>query len=83
MISKDYLDIHNLHGPSKTDTLAIITAIYNVGCFLGACAAFSIGEMLGRKKTVLMGTTVMLVGAILQSTSFSIAHMIIGRIIAG
>lgn len=42
-----------------------------------------VGDRLGRKKTVLVGTTIMSVGAILQITSYSVAQMIVGRVIAG
>ncbi|KAF2181583.1 general substrate transporter [Zopfia rhizophila CBS 207.26] len=83
VISQDYLDIHNLNGPAKTDTLAIITAIYDIGCFLGAIVAFSLGERMGRKRTVFTGTTVMAIGAALQTSSYSVAHMIVGRIVSG
>ena len=38
---------------------------------------------MGRKKTVLLGTTIMSVGALLQITTYSVAQMIVGRIIAG
>lgn len=83
VITQDYLDVHNLNGPGKTDTLSIITAIYDIGCFLGAIVAFSIGEKLGRKKTIMIGTTIMAIGAALQASSFSVGHMIVGRIVAG
>ncbi|TKA47018.1 hypothetical protein B0A55_13461, partial [Friedmanniomyces simplex] len=53
-----------------------ITAIYDIGCFFGAIAAFVIGDWLGRKKTILVGTTIMSVGAILQITSYSVAQMV-------
>lgn len=83
VVTKDFLNSHNLAGDSKTSLLGTVTAIYDVGCFFGAIAAFSIGERLGRKKAVLLGTTVMAVGAILQIASFSVPQMIVGRIIAG
>lgn len=60
-----------------------MTAIYDIGCFFGAIAAFSLGERLGRRNSVLVGTTIMSVGAILQISAFSVAQMIAGRIIAG
>lgn len=60
-----------------------MTAIYDVGCFFGAIFAFTIGERLGRKKAILVGTTVMAVGAILQATSYSLPQMFVGRIILG
>ena len=53
------------------------------GCFFGAVAAVWLGEKLGRRKSVLVGTTIMSAGAILQITSYSVAQMIVGRIIAG
>ncbi|KAJ5397008.1 hypothetical protein N7509_005121 [Penicillium cosmopolitanum] len=83
VITEDFLEIHDLVGPTKTKTLSTVTAIYDVGCFLGAILAFTIGEGLGRKKTVLAGTTIMAVGAILQATSFSLEQMFVGRIISG
>ncbi|KAK6957984.1 hypothetical protein Daesc_000776 [Daldinia eschscholtzii] len=83
VISKDYLDVHNLNGPENTSLLSIITSIYTIGCFLGAITAFYIGEAIGRKKTVLVGTAIMSVGAVLQTSSFSVPHMIVGRIVTG
>jgi MFS family permease len=35
--------------------------------------------MIGRKKTILLGTTIMSVGAILQITAYGVPHMIVGR----
>ena len=68
-----------------TDTalLSTVTAIYDVGCFFGAIIAFIIGDILGRKKTILVGTTIMSIGAILQIAAFGVPQMIVGRIIAG
>ncbi|KAI0882812.1 general substrate transporter [Annulohypoxylon maeteangense] len=83
VISPDYLDVHHLNGPENTSTLSIITAIYTIGCFFGAVAAFYIGEAIGRKRTILTGTAIMTVGAILQATSFSVPHMIVARIVSG
>ena len=73
----------NLNGPEHTSLLGTVTALYDVGCFFGAVAAFSIGEMLGRKKAILLGTTVMSIGAILQITAYGVPQMIVGRIVAG
>ncbi|KAL9127829.1 MAG: hypothetical protein Q9217_003369 [Psora testacea] len=83
IVTQDFLDTHNLDGPEHTSLLGTVTAIYDVGCFFGAVAAFSIGEHLGRKKSILLGTTVMSIGAILQIASYSVPQMIVGRIVAG
>lgn len=81
IVTQDFLDTLDLNG--KTSLTSTVTALYDIGCFLGAIAAFSIGERLGRKRTVLLGTTIMVVGAILQSSAFGVAQMIVGRIVAG
>ena len=38
---------------------------------------------MGRRKSILIGTTIMTVGAVLQISSYSVGQMIAGRIIAG
>jgi MFS family permease len=38
---------------------------------------------LGRKRTIQLGAAVNVVGAILQSTSFSLGQLIVGRIVSG
>ena len=42
VITKDYLDTLGLNGPSKTNLLSIVTAIYDIGCFFGAIVALSL-----------------------------------------
>ncbi|KAE8306333.1 general substrate transporter [Aspergillus transmontanensis] len=83
VVTSDFLEVHDLVGPTKTKTLSTVTAIYDVGCFLGAILAFTLGERLGRKKSILLGTTIMAVGTILKTSSFSLAQMFVGRIILG
>ena len=74
---------HDLEGPTKTSLLSTVVAIYDIGCFVGAISACYFGEKLGRKKTVLMGTSIMTLGAILQAASVNVPMMIVGRIIGG
>ncbi|CAI7669283.1 unnamed protein product [Penicillium pancosmium] len=83
VITQDFLEVHDLVGPTKTNTLSTVTAIYDIGCFIGAIVAFTIGERLGRKKSIILGTLIMAVGTILQASSFSLAQMFVGRIVLG
>ncbi|KAI3587868.1 hypothetical protein IWW34DRAFT_14998 [Fusarium oxysporum f. sp. albedinis] len=46
VVTQDFLKLHNLVGPTKTNVLATVTAIYDIGCFVGAVIAFTIGERL-------------------------------------
>lgn len=80
-MSDDFLQLHGIAGQSEL--ISITTAIYNIGCFLGAIAAAVYGDHLGRKRTIIIGTTIMAIGAALQTTSYSLAQMIVGRVIAG
>lgn len=83
MISQDYLETMGFVGKTNTNKFSIVASIYPVGCAVGAIVAFTIGEQLGRKKCILIGTSIMTVGAILQTSSFSFAQMLVGRIVTG
>ncbi|KAL5360266.1 general substrate transporter [Aspergillus floccosus] len=83
VVTQDFLEIHDLVGPTKTTTLSTVTAIYDVGCFLGAILAFTLGEHLGRKKSILLGAALMTIGTVLQAASYSLAQMFVGRIVLG
>jgi MFS family permease len=63
--------------------ISTVTAIYDIGCFFGAILVCVIGDPLGRKNCVLLGTTIMSIGAIIQIASFNVPEMIVGRIVAG
>ncbi|OAG10399.1 general substrate transporter [Paraphaeosphaeria sporulosa] len=81
VVTPQFLELLNLG--SRPTILSTVTAIYDVGCFFGAISVCFIGEPLGRKKCVLLGTTILSIGAILQITAFSLGQMITGRVIAG
>lgn len=66
-----------------TTTIGTVTAIYEIGCFLGAILTFYIGDKLGRKKAIWLGLLIMLVGTVLQTTAYGLAHMIVGRVVTG
>ncbi|KAL2006792.1 hypothetical protein VTN00DRAFT_9460 [Thermoascus crustaceus] len=68
---------------TKKGVEGISIASYNVGCFCGAIGCIWIGNMLGRRKTIFLGSTIMIIGATLQTTAFSLSHFIVGRTITG
>ncbi|KAJ0335802.1 hypothetical protein COL922a_008759 [Colletotrichum nupharicola] len=81
IVTDDFLQTMDIVGNDKLQST--VTAIYDIGCFLGAISTIWIGERLGRKNTVLVGTTIMSIGAILQIAAFNYATMMTGRVIAG
>jgi len=68
--------------PSPTIT-GLIVAIYEVGCFLGSVATSIFGEQIGRRKSIFIGVVIMIIGALLQATAYTRAHMIVARIVSG
>ncbi|KAB8216477.1 general substrate transporter [Aspergillus novoparasiticus] len=81
IVTKDFLDVLHLH--NNASLIGTITAIYDVGCLVGAIAAMYVGEKWGRKKTILFGTTIMSIGAVLQTAAYGVPQMIVGRVVAG
>lgn len=73
--SPDYNHISVIQG--------ITVSSYNVGCFIGAIITIFIGDILGRRKMIFVGSAIMVVGATLQASAFHLPHMIVGRIITG
>jgi MFS family permease len=72
-----HLNIHtaNLDG--------ITVAMWNLGCFVGAMLTIFLGDVFGRKRSIMIGLIGMIIGKILQTSSFSLGQFMVGRIIAG
>lgn len=64
-----------------------VTAIYEAGCLLGAGFILWAGDSLGRRKSMMLGGLVMILGVIIQVTPVAgyhaTAQFIIGRTITG
>jgi len=72
------------YGPQAINKISgISVAAYNVGCFFGAIACIFIGNPLGRRKMIFLGSSIMVVGAAIQSSSFGLPQFITGRLITG
>lgn len=81
IVTDDFLESNSLVG--NTSLQGTVVAIYDIGCFFGAIASYFFGDWLGRKKSILVGTTLLSIGALLQITTYSVPQVIVGRIIAG
>lgn len=60
-----------------------IVATYDIGCIMGTLLSISIGDRIGRRRSIFAGCVILIIGGILQAASSSLAPMIVGRIIAG
>lgn len=50
---------------------------------IGALACLFIGDRFGRRKVIVWGVVIMIIGAIIQTTSFKLSQLIIARVITG
>ncbi|KAK4553052.1 hypothetical protein LTR86_009976 [Recurvomyces mirabilis] len=61
----------------------ITVSSYCLGAFFGCLTNFAIGDILGRRKMIWLAMGFIIVGATLQTSAFSLAHLIVGRVITG
>lgn len=60
-----------------------ITGLFDLGCFFGAVLVFILGDRLGRKTIIVIGSAIHTIGGAIQCSSFTVAQIIVGRIVAG
>ncbi|CAL8582212.1 hypothetical protein XPA_007882 [Xanthoria parietina] len=64
-----------------------VTAVYEIGCLFGAIFILALGDFLGRRRAIMMGGSIMILGVIIQVTAQSnatpLAQFIVGRVITG
>ncbi|KAJ6096926.1 hypothetical protein N7486_007672 [Penicillium sp. IBT 16267x] len=78
------IDTTGVSATSSASTRQGITvAAYNLGCFAGSIPTIWVGNMLGRRKAIFLGSFIMVIGAILQCTSYDLAQLIVGRLVTG
>jgi len=54
-----------------------------IGCLMGALSNLWVGDRLGRRRTIALGGCIMIIGAILQTTSYSYAQLVVARVVTG
>ncbi|WWC87437.1 uncharacterized protein L201_002326 [Kwoniella dendrophila CBS 6074] len=61
----------------------IMTALLELGAFLGALQAGFLADRFSRKKAIAIGSAWFIVGSVIQASSFSFAQLVVGRFIGG
>ena len=62
----------------------LVTALYEIGCLIGAIFILIFGDVIGRKKGIMGGAMIMILGTVVQVTSFgSLVQFVLGRIVTG
>ncbi|CZS99668.1 related to sugar transport protein STL1 [Rhynchosporium agropyri] len=83
-------DPFNAYFPETKDNSVyqgFVTAIYEIGCLLGAIFILAFGDRTGRRKAMMLGGFIMIIGVIIQIACVyghnATAQLIIGRVITG
>ncbi|KAF2736863.1 MFS monosaccharide transporter-like protein [Polyplosphaeria fusca] len=74
---KDYFN-----QPSSAE-IGTMVAILEVGAFVSSLSVGRIGDVIGRRRTILYGSIIFVVGGALQTFANGMPMMMLGRIIAG
>jgi len=80
------IDTTNTKGDLKAENARIqgtVVAIYTLGCLIGALSSISVGNPLGRRRALVAFAVIAAIGSILQGSAFTLAHLIVGRIVSG
>ena len=74
---KDYFN-----QPTRAE-IGTMVAILEVGAFVASISVGRIGDLIGRRRTILYGSLVFVVGGACQTFANGMPMMLVGRIIAG
>ncbi|ORY64041.1 and other transporter-domain-containing protein [Pseudomassariella vexata] len=68
--------------PSHAE-IGTMVAILEIGALISSLAVGKVGDVIGRRKTILYGSMIFFVGGLLQTLATNMPMMMLGRIIAG
>jgi len=80
LVKQDFLDTVGNPDAAQQGTM---TSVYNLGCFAGALSTLYYGDKLGRPRTLILGSLIIAIGAIIQASVYGAAQMYVGRVVAG
>ncbi|KAK5076529.1 hypothetical protein LTR64_005991 [Lithohypha guttulata] len=80
LVKEDFL--HTVGNPSAT-AQGTMTSVYNLGCFAGALSTLYLGDKLGRPRTLMLGSSIIALGAIVQAACYNAPMMYASRVVAG
>ncbi|GAA5830368.1 hypothetical protein JCM3766R1_002694 [Sporobolomyces carnicolor] len=70
------------HQPTRFE-LATMVAILEIGAFITSILAGRVGDIFGRRATILMGATLFTIGGLFQAFTNGFRMMVLGRVLAG
>ncbi|KAI0485668.1 sugar transporter STL1 [Xylaria cf. heliscus] len=70
------------NNPSRAE-IGTMVAILEIGAFISSLIVGRVGDIIGRRKTILYGSMIFFVGGALQTFATNMPMMMLGRIVAG
>lgn len=70
-------------GNPSSGYLGTIVSIYDIGCLAGCVIAAIWGNQFGRRKSIFWASIIMVIGAIVQASTYGAGQLIAGRLISG
>ncbi|KAI0972907.1 sugar transporter-domain-containing protein [Xylaria arbuscula] len=70
------------NNPSRAE-IGTMVAILEIGAFISSLIVGRVGDIIGRRKTILYGSMIFFVGGALQTFAANMPMMMLGRIVAG
>lgn len=70
------------NNPTRAQVGAMV-AILEVGAFISSLMVGRIGDIIGRRRTILYGSMIFFVGGAMQTLATGFEMMLVGRVIAG
>ncbi|KOS43662.1 hypothetical protein ACN38_g5449 [Penicillium nordicum] len=61
----------------------LLTSIYDIGCAVGCLLSLVIGHKFGRRKMIIAGGSIMIIGTIILGSSYTVPQFLVGRIVTG
>ena len=61
----------------------MVTGCYDLGAVVGSLLCIAYSDRIGRLRTTLLGLILSIVGLVLESSAFSLAQFIVGRLVVG
>lgn len=69
--------------PSRFQGQKYVIRTANILSKVGCTLAFLLGDVLGRRRMIWLAMALIIVGASLQASAYTLTHLIIGRVITG
>jgi MFS family permease len=71
------------HKSSRLTKSGLTVGVWNLGCIVSSIMTIFISDVLGRRRTLLIGITIWTIGEIIQASSYTFSQFIVGRAVAG